>query len=62
MKVLLDAIYVAGEPVQLILIPQPENEAEREDWPDAAYYFELSNTGLAGSAAKLVNILTRLVR
>jgi hypothetical protein len=35
--------------------------AEKEAWPDAYYSFTMPDTGLAGSAAKLVGIMAQLL-
>lgn len=60
MKVLLDAVHVEGEPVQLILIPHEPTRDEREDWPDACYAFELDPRTLYGIIEKLARVAGRV--
>lgn len=63
MKVLLDAVYVEGEPVQLILIPdQGRSFADKQDWPDAAYFFEVEPQTLYGFIEKLARVAGRVKR
>jgi hypothetical protein len=62
-KVLLDAVDVVGEPVQLLVIPDQERSfADKQDWPDAAYYFEIEDNTLFNLIEKLSRVAARRAR